>query len=135
MDIVSGKPDILEKELELLNSAEHIIVMTGSLYLPEELEAVVPLLYRLTENGVTLVIISRARVTVEGKTLDIKDALSEVPGKKKFEEADPGIKKILVDGKSGMVAYAGTDENGIIPGALEALFTSNRVFLEGFNPR
>ena len=135
MQPVQGKEKVLEKELDLLAGAEHIIVMTGALYLPSELEAIVPLLYRSVERGVTLVVVSRARVVVAGRTLDIKEALLEIPGKKRFEEAEPGIKKILVDGKSGMVAYADKDDSGILPGSVEAVFTTNRVFLEGFNPR
>jgi len=135
VEVVSGRDAALEKELQLLTSAEHIIVMTGSLYYPEELEAIVPILHRATEKGVTVVVVSRARVTVRGDTLDIKEALTDIPGKKRFEEADPGIKKILVDGKKGMVSYAVVDENGIDINSLDALITRNRVFLEGFDPR
>jgi sugar-specific transcriptional regulator TrmB len=136
VEIVSGMSAVLEQELELISSAEHIIVFTGSLYFPEELEAVVPLLYRATQKDVTMVVVSRAMVTVDGRTLDIKEALSDIPGRKRFEEADPGIKKMLVDGKRGMVTYAAVDdERGIDVGSIEGLVTGNRVFLEGFNPR
>ena len=134
-EFISTQQDIIRQELELISGAQHIIVLTGALYFPEELEAVVPCLFRAAERGVTVLVVSRARVTVGGKTLDIKDALSDVPGKKKFEETSAGIKKILVDGKRGMVMYADVEKDGIVTNTLEAVVTGNRPFLESFNPR
>jgi sugar-specific transcriptional regulator TrmB len=135
VEFFSGGASILERELDLITSAQHIIVMTGGLYFPGELEAVVPTLHRMVERGVTLVVVSRALVTVDGKSLDIKEALTYVNAKKRFEETSVVIKKILVDGARGMVLYAEEGDNGVIPATLEAVATRSRAFLENFNPR
>lgn len=125
VELVYGPRPILEKELDMIKQAQRSISLVGSLWFKEELETLVPWLFRKAEKGVSVRVVSRARVNVDKKTLDVKEALAELPCEKEFREKGY-TKTLVIDEEESLLIFSEVEKDQVDSSAITGMWTRNK---------
>jgi len=132
--VLQGKRPVLEQELEMIQGAQSEIVLEGALYLPEELEALIPRLYRIHEKGIVVRVTARARVLVDGRSVDVKQAFESIDCRKEFREIQL-MKKVLVDRRECLMVFGDSKRGDVDSSTIAGIMTDRQEVIEGFMGR
>jgi sugar-specific transcriptional regulator TrmB len=126
--VLQGKRIVLEKEIDIIQGAQSMIELRGALYFPEELEAIIPLLFRLHEKGIKVQVTARARVTVDGKSVDVKEAFETIDCEKEFRETKL-LKKLLVDERECLMVFGDLKKDDVDSSTIAGILTGKKEII------
>jgi sugar-specific transcriptional regulator TrmB len=129
--VLQGMRIVLERELDAIQGAQSEIVLEGALYFPEELEAIIPRLFRAHEKGIAIKVVAKARVTVDGRSVDVMQAFESIECQKEFKEIQL-MKKLLVDDRVCILTFGDTNKRGIDSSTIAGISTRKKEVIEGF---
>ena len=132
--VLQGRQLVLEEELNLLQGAQNEVVLEGALYFPEELEAIIPRLHRLHERGIGVKVTAMARVTVDGRSLDVKDAFASIDCEKIFRETGL-LKKVIVDNRECLMVFADSKKGDVDSSSLGGILTGKEEIIKSMTCR
>lgn len=128
--VLQGKRMVLEEELDILQGAQKIIELEGALYFTEELEAIIPLLFRLHEKGINIRVVARARITVDGESVDVKEAFESIECHKEFRETRL-LKKLLVDDRECLMVFGDLKKGDVDSSTIAGILTGKKEIIAG----
>jgi len=122
--LIRGMDNISERIVDMMGRAKHDIVLLGALYSPSEIERIKFHLERARKRGVHVRIITRPRIELKDRDIDLVEALSGVAPEIKLYKT-PFIKFVVIDGREILIMFSKvTDEVPDVENAI-AMWTPN----------